>query len=139
MAVEGAVIKPLRLQKHHGVGVFDGCDQQSLGVIGIGRDDHLQPADVGEKALPGSGCASARQNAPACRHSENDGAGEIAIRAIADTRRLLGDLIIGGIHVIGELDFDTGAQAISGHADGGADNAGFADRRIETAGLAVFS
>lgn len=51
MTVEGTVIKPLRLQKHHGVGVFDGCDQQPLGVIGIGRDHHLQPTDMGEERL----------------------------------------------------------------------------------------
>ena len=42
MAVEGAVIEPLRLQEDHRVGVLDRRDQQALGVIGIRRDDRLQ-------------------------------------------------------------------------------------------------
>lgn len=77
--VEGAVIKPLRLQKHHGVGVFDGCDQQPLGIIRIGRDHHLQPADMGEEGFRALAVRLPAKNPAAGGHAENDRAGEIAI------------------------------------------------------------
>jgi hypothetical protein len=65
-------------------------------------------------------------------------AGELPIRAIAQPRSLGDDLIIGRVHVVGELDLDTWLQAVGGHADGGADNAELADRGVEAAALAVF-
>jgi hypothetical protein len=48
-------------------------------------------------------------------------------------RRFRDDLVIGRVHVVGELDLDAGAQAIGGHADRGADDAELVDRRIEAA------
>ena len=50
-------------------------------------------------------------------------AGELAVRAVAQARRLRDDLVVGRIHVIGELDLDAGPQPIGRHADGGADDA----------------
>ncbi len=41
MAVERAVIKTLRFEKDHRVGVLDGRDQQTLGVLRVGRHDDL--------------------------------------------------------------------------------------------------
>src|SRR5690606_12303976 len=64
--------------------------------------------------------------------------GEFPGRTIAQARRFRDDLVIGRIHVIGELDLDAGTQTRRRHADAGADDTGFADRRIEAAAFAVF-
>ncbi|MNV31912.1 hypothetical protein D3C71_1232340 [compost metagenome] len=138
MPVERAVIEPLRLEEHHRVGIFDRGNQQALGIIGIGRHDDLEAADMGKQRLRALAVRLSAKNAAAGRHAHDDRTSEIAVGAITDPRRLLRQLVIGRIHVVGELDLDTGFQPIGGHADGGADDAGFVDRRVETAGLAVF-
>ncbi len=124
MAVEGAVVEPLRLQEHHRIRVLDRGDQQALGVIGIGGHDHLQAADMGEQRLRALAVGLAAEDAAAGRHAHHDRAGEVAVGAIADAGRLLGDLVVGRIHVVGELDFDAGFQPVGRHADRGADDAG---------------
>ena len=65
----------------------------------------------------------AAEKAAAGRHADHHRAGEVAGRAVAQARRLRDDLVIGRIHVVGELDLDAGAQAIGRHADRGADDA----------------
>ena len=47
MAVERAVVEPLRLQEDHRIGILDRRDQQALGVVRIGRHDRLQAATHG--------------------------------------------------------------------------------------------
>src|SRR5262245_49407795 len=78
------------------------------------------------------------KDAAAGRHAHDERTGELAVRAIAQPRRFRDDLVVAWIHVVGELDLDAGFQAVSRHADRGADDAELADRRIEAAALAVF-
>ena len=59
---------------------------------------------------------------------------ELAVGAVAQARRLRHDLVVGRIHVVGELDLDARPQPVGGHADGGADDARFVDRRVEARG-----
>jgi hypothetical protein len=138
MAVERAVIEPLRLEEDHRVGILDRRDQQTLGVARIGRHDRLQAGDVGEQRFGALAVGLAAEDAAAGRHPDHHRAGEVAGRAIAQARGLGDDLVIGRVHVVGELDLDAGAQAIGRHADRGADDAELADRRVEAAVDAVF-
>ena len=77
------------------------------------------------------------ENSAARRHSHDERTGELAVRAIAQARGFGDDLVVGRIHVVGELDLDAGPQTVSGHADRRADDAQLADRGIEAAALAV--
>src|SRR5690606_20481353 len=75
--------------------------------------------------------------AAAGRHADDDRASELARRTVAQSRRLRHDLVIGRIDVVGELHLDAGPEAIRRHADCRADNAEFADRRVEAAVAAI--
>ena len=93
---------------------------------------------MGEQRLRALAVGLAAENAAAGRHAHDDRAGELAVGAIAQARRFRDDLVVGRIDVVGELHLDAGRQAVGGHADRRADDAGFADRRVEAAALAVF-
>ena len=88
---------------------------------------------MGEQRLRALAVGLAAEDAAAGRHAHDDRAGELAVGAIAQPRRLRDDLVVGRIDVVGELDLDAGPQAIGRHADRRADDAEFADRRVEAA------
>ena len=77
-------------------------------------------------------------DAAAARHADDHRRGEVAGRAVAQPRGLGDDLVRRRVEVVGELDLHHRPQAVGGHADRGADDAAFGDRRIEHAVLAVF-
>ncbi len=137
VAVEGAVVQALRFQENHRVVVLDRGDQQALGVVGIRRHHRAQAADVGEHRFRALAVGLAAVDAAAARHADRQGRGEIAGRAVAQARRFGDDLVGRRIKIIGELDLDHRAQAIGAHADRGADDAAFGNRRVEHARLAV--
>src|SRR5690606_30684496 len=97
----------------------------------------LQTRNVGKEGLGALAVGLAAEDAATCGHANDHGAGELPRRAVADARRLRHDLIIGRIHVIGELDLDARPQAIGRHADGSTDDTGLVDRRVEAARDAV--
>ena len=51
MAGERSVIEALRLEEDDRIVVLDRGDQETLGVVRIGRHDRLQPAHMGEQRL----------------------------------------------------------------------------------------
>ena len=59
--------------------------------------------------------------------------------AIAQPREFREDLVAGGIDVVGELHFRDRPQAVHAHADRGADDRAFGDRRVEHAVLAILA
>ena len=138
VAVERAVVKPLGFEEDHRVVILDRGDQQALGIIGVRGDDHLEPGRMGETGLGRLRMGLAAKDAAARGHSDHHRAGELPGRAIAHPRRFLGDLVIGGKDVIGELDFHARPQAIGRHADRDPHDAAFGNRRVKAAGLAVF-
>ncbi len=93
---------------------------------------------MGEQRLRTLAVRLAAEDAAAGRHAHHQRRGEVAVRAVAQAGGLRHDLVVGRIHVIGELDLDAGPQAIGRHADGDADDAELADRRVEAAVGAVF-
>ena len=132
-AVERAVIDALGLEEDHRIVVFDGADQQALGVVRRRRDHRLQAGDVREQRFRALAVRLAAEDAAAIGRAHRDRRGEIAGRAIAQARGFADELVVGRIHVVGELDLDHGPQAVRGHADGGGDDAALADRRVEAA------
>src|SRR4051794_20155254 len=92
---------------------------------------------MGEQRFGTLAVRLAAENATAGRHSHHKRAGKLAIRPVAQPGGFGDDLVICWIHVIGELKLDAWPQTVSRHADGGADDAEFADRRIEAAMRAI--
>ena len=128
VTVEGSVVDALRLQKDDRIVALDRRDQQSLGVVGVRRHHGAQPADVCEQRLRALTVRLPAVDAAAAGHADRDRRGEVAGRAIADPRRAGHDLIVAGIHVIGELDLRDGPQPVRAHADRGADDTALGDR-----------
>jgi hypothetical protein len=72
---------------------------------------------MSEQSLWALAMGLAAGNAAASRHPHHERTGELAVRAIAQSCGLRNDLVVGWIHVIGELNFDAGAKSIGSHAD----------------------
>jgi hypothetical protein len=138
VAVEGAVVQALRFEEDDRVVVLDRGDQQALRVVGVRRHHRAQAADVGEQGFRALAVGLAAVDAAAARHADRQRRREVAGRAVAQARRFGDDLVGRRIEIIGELDLDDRTQAVGGHADRGADDAAFGNRRVEHARLAVF-
>ena len=91
---------------------------------------------MGEQALRRLAVRLPAENAAAIGGADHHRHRPLGRGAVADLGDLADDLVVAGVDVIGELDLDDGLQAVAGHANGGGDDATFADRRIEHAGLA---
>ena len=111
VAVERSVVDALGLEEDDRVVVFDGRDQQALGVVGIAGHHHFHAADVREDRLGTLRMRLAAADAAAAGRADHHGRGEIAGAAIADARELARDLVHGRIDVVGELDFGDGLRA----------------------------
>jgi hypothetical protein len=92
---------------------------------------------MGEQRLGTLAVRLPAEDATAGRHTHDEWAGELAVRAVSQPSGLGDDLVIGRIHVVGELDLDTGPQSVRCHADRRTDDAQFVDRHIEAAVLAI--
>ena len=88
---------------------------------------------MGEQRLGALAVGLGAEDAAAGGHADDHRAGELPRRAVAQPGGFRDELVIGGVHVIGELDLDHGLQPVGRHADGGADDAELADRRVEAA------
>ncbi len=136
MAVERPVVDPLRFEEDHRVVVLDRREQQALRVVRVRHDDGLQPGHVGEQRLRALRVGLAAEDPAAGRHAHRDRRGEVAGRPVAQAGGLRHDLVVGRIHVVGELDLDARPQPVGRHADRDTDDAGLADRRVEAPFLA---
>ena len=72
MAVERAVVDPLRFEEDHRVVVLDRRDQQALRVVRVRDDDGLQAGDVGEQRLGALRVGLAAVDAAAGRHADHE-------------------------------------------------------------------
>ena len=79
MAVEGAVVEPLRLQEDHRIGILDRCDQQPLGIARVRRHDRLEAAHMGEQRLRALAMGLSAEDPAAGRHSDDERTGELAV------------------------------------------------------------
>ena len=110
--------------------------QQALGVVGRGRDHHLEPRDVGEEGLHRLAVVQRAVDAGAVRRPDRDRAAVGAVAAVADPGRLLDDLVHGREDEVGELDLGDRQQAVGGRADGDAGDHRFGERRVDHAVVA---
>ena len=88
---------------------------------------------MGEQRLRALRVRLPAEDAAAGGHADGERCGEVAGRAMAQPGRLRHDLVVGRVHVVGELDLHARPQAVGRHADRDADDAGLADRRVEAA------
>ena len=72
MAGERAVIEPFRLEKDDGIVVLDRGDQETFGVVRVGRDDRLEARDMGEQGLRTLAMRLPAIDAAAAGHADHD-------------------------------------------------------------------
>ena len=136
-AIERTVVNALGFEEDDRIVVLDGGDEQPLRVIRCGRRHRFQAGDMREQRFGALAVCLAAENATAIGHAHHHRHRVVAGRAITDARGFRDQLVVGGINIVGKLDFDDGPQAVRGHANGGAGDAAFVDRRVEAAGHAV--
>jgi hypothetical protein len=78
VAVEGAIVEPLGLQKDDRIVGLDGADQKALGVIGRGRNHRGQAGHVGEQGLGALAVGLAAEDAAAIGRAHGDRRREVA-------------------------------------------------------------
>ncbi|MNY35608.1 hypothetical protein D3C86_1700280 [compost metagenome] len=91
---------------------------------------------MGEVGLVGLRVVVAAADAAAVGGADDDRAGVLPARAVAELRHLVDDLVDGREDVVHELDLGDRAQAVEGHADGGADDAGLGEGGVDDPVLA---
>ena len=91
---------------------------------------------MAQQRLEALGVVLGGVNAAAMRHAQHHRAGQSPARAVAQARHVTGDLIERRIDESHELNFGHGLQALRRHADRGAGDQAFGQRRILHARLA---
>src|SRR5690606_26526827 len=135
--VEWPVVQALRFQKDDRVIAFNGSDEQTLGIVGVGRYDGAQAGNVSEERLRALAMGLAPIDAPAGGHADGEGRGEVAGTAIPQPRRFRDDLVGGRVEVVCKLDFHDWAKAVCPHANCRTNNAALGYGGVEHAVLSV--
>src|SRR5215217_901265 len=94
----------LVLKEQNWIVITDCGFQKSFGVIGIRRNDYLQPRNVIEQRLNALRMIETATDACAKRGPDNEWADVLSVRAISDLRGFVYDLVECGMNVVRELD-----------------------------------
>jgi hypothetical protein len=137
IAVERAVVEPLRLQENDRVVVLNGADEHALRIVRTRGNDGLEAANMRKDRLGALAVRLSAEYAAPGRHADCDRRGELSAGAIAQPRGLRDKLIGCWINVVGELNFRDRAQSVRGHADRRRDDAPLGNRRVEDAAATV--
>ena len=129
-------VAPLRLEEDDRVRAADRLAQQAVGVGRGARRHHAQARGVRVVRLRGVAVVLDAADAAAERHPDDHGQRELAPRPVAQLGEVAGDLLEGGVGERVELHLDDRDEAVHRHADGGADDAGLGERRVEDPVLA---
>ena len=121
----------LVFQKYDRVVVPNGRLEQSLGIVGRGRCDHLQPWGMEEHRLYILRVEQPSAYAPAVGNSHHHRHVQVAVGAIANPRRFADELVHAGPHEIGELDFWNGPQASECRSQGDTHDRCFGQGRVD--------
>ena len=124
----------LVLEEQHGVGVADRAAEHPGRVGRGGGHHHLEAGDVRVEGLDRLRVVQRSVDAPAAGRADHQRTSEVAVRAVAEPGRLGHDLIERGVDEVGELDLGDREQAVQGHADRDADDAGFGQRACRSRG-----
>ena len=73
----------------------------------------------------------AAEDAAAGGHANGDGRGKVSGRAVPQTGGLRNNLVVGRIHVVGELDLDARPQPVGCHTDRSANDGTLVDGCVE--------
>src|SRR6266851_6354604 len=139
-AIVGLAIEVLVLEEHHRIIAADGSAEQPGDIERRGGHDDAKAGAVREDRFTALAVVDAAAGEVAAnRYAQHRGGFEIAIGAPAQDAQLVANLHHRGPDVTEDLDFGDGLEAASGHTDGAADDAGFGERRVENAVVAVFS
>src|SRR6267142_1566550 len=109
-AVEWPVVDTLGLEEHNRVVIFDRADQQSLGIIGIGRHHNLDPADVRKDRLRALRVSLPAPDATATGRTNSDRRRKLTCRPVPQSGKLADDLVESRVDVVSELDLRDGPQ-----------------------------
>src|SRR5882724_7722801 len=139
-AVVRLTVEMFVLEEHHWVVAADGSAQKTGDVQRRGRHYHAQAGAMGENRFATLAVIDAATGEVAADgDAQNYRRFEGAIRTPAHHAKLIANLHHGRPDVVKELNLSNGLQAAGRHADGAADDAGFSERRIENAIVAVLA
>src|SRR5690606_4319394 len=124
-----APIEILRLEEDHRVRIANRGDEKPLRIVRIRRDHDLEAGDVSEPRLGALRVERAGAIAASPRRTDDDR--DRSAPAPMRRRSVLDDRIEAGRDEISELDLDDGTKALEPGADGEADDAVLAHRRID--------
>ena len=125
------VVAAFGFEEDHGIRRCDGLLDHPVGVVRVGRGDHLQPRGVTEVRLGGFGVVLDGPNATAVgdahhhRHRLAPGGAGVQFRDLRD------ELIEGGEDKTVELDLGDHTVAAHRQSHGGADDSRFRQRRVD--------
>ncbi len=108
----GGAIEPRRLEKHDGIWIANGRQQQPVGALRRGRDDDAQAGNVGEHGFRVLRMMLGRAYAGATGSAQHHRAAEPSLRAIAQSRGVIHELIDAGVAEAHELDLAHRLQAL---------------------------
>ncbi len=116
----------------------NGRGQQALGVRWVGWVDHLEPRGVDEDGFGRLRVVVPALDSAAGGHAYHHWRLVLAARAVAHLGQLVHDLVVGRVHVVGELDLGHRPQPVQRHPDGAAHDAVFRQRCVDATVRAEF-
>jgi hypothetical protein len=123
-------VQKLLLEEHHRVVVADRGFQQSLGVVGGGRDDHLEAGHVAHPGLHALRMLGRRAGPRAPGGAQHHGHGRLPAELVAHLGGLVGQLVHGDGEEVAEHDLHDRAHAGDGRAHRGPGDGRLADRGV---------
>ena len=121
------------LEEDHRIVVADRLDQETLGLIGVGRQHHLQPRDVGEHRVEALAVLRGGAEAGAVHGADHQRGHRLAAEHVAELGRLVEDLVEADPHEVDEHQFDDRAEPGGRGARRGADERDLGEMRVEHA------
>src|SRR5687768_7819910 len=121
------------LEKDDGVLIAQRRPQHPGDVARRARHDDLQAGHVRVERLDRLRVIEPAVDTRAPRHADDQGNAELAVRAVADARGLVDDLLEGRRAEVRELHLGDGTQPADRRADRNADDRGFSERRVDDA------
>src|SRR5205085_6973244 len=122
--------------EEHGVIAAQRGAEQAHGVGGVGGVGYLPAGQVGEDRFAADRVPGvAAHELVANGYAQHDRPAEASVGAPSDAARV-GNLLVGGVGILAELDLGHGAQAVHRQAGGASYDALLAKAGVEAAGLA---
>ncbi len=125
------VVHCLVLEIDDGIVVADGLDQQPLGVIGVGGNDHLHAGHMGEERIERLAVLGRSPQARAVHRPDDQRGFRLAAEHVAELSRLVVDRVETDPEEVDEHQLDDGAHAGDCGAGRRTEETAFRDRRVQ--------